>query len=164
MADLLAEFGGLSDVDVVAITLVGEAGGRPIEDRIAVGCLIRNRVRAQLRADGRPDWWGEGFGGVCLARLQFSCWWAEGGYSNFQRVIALARDVVAGRPPSDPAIAAVWPETQWIAAGIVSGLVRDRVAGCTHYHTTAMKPGPAWARGVAPACIVGAHAFYRGIR
>ena len=154
-----------SAVDALAVTLLFEAGGEAIEGRIAVGCAVRNRVLADLHGDGRPDWWGEGYQGVVWCKSprseygQFSCWWPSGGAMNHQKLSAFALEVAAGRVP--PASAAAWAECQWIAAGIVSGAVRDRVGGCTHYHTRDVRP--AWSRGVPPAVIVGRHLFYKGV-
>ncbi len=62
------------DIDVLARTIWGEARGEGIAGQIAVGWCIRNRVEMDLHNDGRPDWWGEGYEGVCRAPWQFSCW------------------------------------------------------------------------------------------
>lgn len=154
-----------SDRDALAVTVLFEAGGEAIEGRIAVACAVRNRVVADLGNDGRPDWWGEGYRGVCWrkgARTeygQFSCWWPSGGALNHQKLAAFALEVAAGRVPAGQA--AAWAECQWIAAGVISGAVRDRVAGCTHYHTRDVRP--AWSRGVAPAVVMGRHLFYKGV-
>ena len=62
------------DVDVLARTIWGEARGEGFAGQVAVGWAIRNRVEADLGNDGKPDWWGEGYVGVCKAPWQFSCW------------------------------------------------------------------------------------------
>ncbi len=149
-----------SDVDALAVTLMFEAGGESIEGRIAVGCVVRNRVKADLKGDGKPDWWGEGYAGVVWARLQFSCWWPAGGAVNHQKLSAFALEWAAGRVSAQ--YSALWAECQWVASGIVSGAIRDRVAGCTHYHARDVRP--AWSRGVPPAVVVGRHLFYKGVQ
>ena len=69
-ADLVA---GLSDTHTVALTLYAEARGEPIEGRIAVANVIRNRVRLQKARYGfSPKQ-------VCLKAHQFSCWLPDGG-------------------------------------------------------------------------------------
>jgi hypothetical protein len=64
--DLKAVLDRLTDVQILALTLFGEARSEPIEGIVGVGCVIRNRVTAGL------DWWGEGYRGVCLAPYEFS--------------------------------------------------------------------------------------------
>ena len=56
----------LSDLEVTLVTLFGEARGEPVEGLIAVGSVIRNRVKAAR--------FGSTYRAVCLARWQFSCW------------------------------------------------------------------------------------------
>jgi N-acetylmuramoyl-L-alanine amidase len=148
------------EVDALAVTLIGEAAGEAIEGRIAVACCVRNRVRADLGNDGRPDWWGEGYRGVVWARAQFSCWWPYQGFENHARIAALALELAAGRVPA--ASAAMVDECRAIAEAVILGRFGDRVGGCRHYH--AKNARPPWARGVAPAVVVGKHVFYRGIK
>lgn len=62
------------DIDVLARTIWAEARGEGMAGQVAVGWAIRNRVDADLGHDGKADWWGEGYVGVCKAPWQFSCW------------------------------------------------------------------------------------------
>lgn len=64
--------------DILARTLWGEACGEDLAEQIAVAWTIRNRVEMDLHKDRKPDWWGEGCAGVCLAKKQFSCWNTNG--------------------------------------------------------------------------------------
>lgn len=140
----------LSDRDVLALTLWGETRGEPIDGKIAVACVIRNRM-ARRRQSARD---------VCLAPMQFSCWQPKDGRANYDALMLIAEPLAAGKEPRDAALR----ECQWIADGILSGACRDIVHGADHYLTTTLlsstkKPG--WVRTMTFAASVGAHAFYR---
>ena len=53
--------------EILALTLWGEAAGRPVRAIEALAALVMNRVRA-----GVPHW-GQGVAGVCRAPFQFPC-------------------------------------------------------------------------------------------
>jgi N-acetylmuramoyl-L-alanine amidase len=146
----------LGPTAVLALTLYGEARGEPVESRIGVACTVRNRVRADLGGDGKPDWWGEGYDGVCLARSQFSCWNATD--PNYPILTALAAQ------PDRWHENAVLAECQWIADGIVDGRVTDRVGNATHYYAASMRVAPAWARGARLVARCGGHLFFSEVR
>lgn len=146
----------LSETQILAVTLYGEARSEPVEGVIAVASVIRNRVNADLGNDGKADWWGEGFKGVCLARRQFSCWAPEGGPGNFAKVEALVTKLSAGDAVTD----ARYIECAWIATGVIKGWCRDTVKGATHYHTVQMIPRPSWAQALVPVTQVRNHLFY----
>jgi spore germination cell wall hydrolase CwlJ-like protein len=140
----------LSDRDILALTLWAEARGESLEGRVAVGCVIRNRM-ARRQQSVRD---------VCLAPMQFSCWQEIGGVVNHRALVAVVDVLAAGHFVAD----AIVGECQWIADGILSGACRDLTRGADHYVTTALlsstkKPG--WVRTMAWAATVGAHAFYR---
>lgn len=145
----------LSDIHVLACTLYGEARSEPTEGILSVACVIRNRVKADLAQDGKPDWWGEGYRGVCLAPKQFSCWSPEGGAGNHAKVAQLVADLKVG-PVSD----ARYKECAWIATGVVNDWCRDTVKGATHYHTVSLMPRPVWAQPYTPVMQVHKHVFY----
>lgn len=148
----------LTDRQALVATLYGEASNQGIAGQIGVACAIRNRVEMDLHNE-RPDWWGEGFRGVCLAPAQFSCWWGQNG--NVDRVYALAQALV-DRQPVGPEIA----ELAWIAEGILGGAIRDKTHGATHYLTTALYRSPArpqWASKATFSCELGDHTFFRNV-
>lgn len=130
---------------IVTATLWGEIRSGTDEQVLNVAHVIRNRVRARLRADGKDDWWGEGYNGVCLARSQFSCWWdrqqerlltVDETDTQYVRLLALARQVMNWRGP-------------------------DPTHGSTHYHTVA-SPVPAWGEILNHQTLNdGLHIFYR---
>lgn len=143
----------MTDADVLALTLYGEARGEPIEGRIAVACCIRNRVTADLGHDGKPDWWGEGYTGVCLAPKQFSCWNA-----NDPNLAVLQQK--AGEFGRDPLL----DECRWIANGVIDGVVRDRVGPATHYYEQHMRTPPKWAAGATLVARVSNHLFFMDVK
>lgn len=133
----------LSDVQVLACTLYGEARSEVPDGILAVACVVRNRVKYDISGDNKPDWWGEGYRGVCLEKRQFSCWLPEGGAGNHAKLAKLVADLKAG-PVSDPR----YKECAWIATGVVNDWVRDITFGADHYHTAQVKPK--WAEGFVP--------------
>jgi N-acetylmuramoyl-L-alanine amidase len=146
----------LGAIPVVALTLYGEARGEPVESRIGVACVIRNRVRADVGQDGKPDWWGEGYDGVCLAPAQFSCWNASD--PNCRPLLVLASQ--PDRWLEDPVLS----ECRWIAEGIVGGRVTDRVGNATHYYAVSLRVPPAWAKGARLVSRCGDHLFFENVR
>lgn len=147
----------LSDPIALTCTLLGEAANEPIEAQIAVACVVRNRVRLDIGRDGKPDWWGEGYTGVCLAKWQFSCWWEQN--ANSARVYAAAEAMLAHQP-----LGGILDELRWIAEGIIGDIIRDRTQGADHYLTTALlrsPKAPAWAKNANPVARIGAHTFFR---
>lgn len=159
----------LNDGIAFRLTLYGEARGEPIEGRIAIGTLIRNRL-----SDGR---WGSGYRSVCLARWQFSCWEPKGGWDdprddddiseNYEHLIAITRALVLGGvPPWTPVEEAIYHETAWVVEGVMSGIIRDRVKRATHYYAPLAMPAgkvPSWAINKSPVVEVGKHLFFAGI-
>jgi hypothetical protein len=133
---------------IAARTVYGEARGEPLEGKIAVAWVIRNRVRADLHGDGKPDWWGEDVISVCHKRWQFSCW--NGGDPNL-RAIAMIQ-------PHDP----LWLECLKAVDLVDSDGAPDPTGGATHYHA-ALITTPHWAAGRTPTAQIGRHLFYKGI-
>lgn len=146
----------LTETQILLLTLWGEARSEPVEGRIAIGAVIRNRFM----------WgkWGESYAKVCLAPWQFSCWREAGGKSNYQAVMAMAQALAQGREITD----ATLRECGWIAHGIIGAWLRDNVKGATHYYSPgAMVPVgrvPVWALNLSPIAKVGAHLFFRGVK
>lgn len=166
----------LSERHAVALTLWAEArsdlvagkGWRtaPLEARIAVACVIRNRVRA-------PKRFGLTAKDVCLKPFAFSCWVEAGGKENYEAVMARADLFV--REGDASALAkgdAVLRECLWIADGLLADTFGDRVNGATHYYATWMPKPPAWAftdpktrqQPLTPTATVGHHLFFAGVR
>ncbi len=140
---------GLSPQHVVAMTIWAESRAELIEGQVAVGCVVRNRLLMPRR-------FGDTWKDVCLAKWQFSCWIPQGGEANYQMLMARCEASIRERQP--------WPaQALWIADGIISGALSDRVAGATHYFASWLKPEPKWAVGVTPVAIIGVHRFFKGV-
>jgi N-acetylmuramoyl-L-alanine amidase len=132
----------------------GEARAEPVEGRIAVACVVRNRVQDPKGRYGRD------YKGVCLRRYQFSCWIPQGGEKNYQAVQAAARSLMAGR--NGP----VLEECCYLAAGVIMGRVLDNTRDATHYLTRtlyATKP-PSWTAGLSPCAQISEHIFFNNVR
>lgn len=137
----------LSAQQVVAMTIWAEARAEPIEGEVAVGCVIRNRVL-------RPSRFGDTWQKVCLAKWQFSCWIPQGGEANYRMLMARCEAALNGTQP--------WPaQALWIAEGIISGAIEDRVAKADHYYASWIPKPPKWALGVQPVAVIGVHRFYQ---
>jgi N-acetylmuramoyl-L-alanine amidase len=143
----------LNPTQTLAVTLYGEARGEPIEGRIAVACVIRNRVKA-----GR---FGADYKAVCLKKWQFSCWLLEGGAANYDATIAAASSLLSRTEPSPDLL----KESLWIAEGVALNVILDRVKGCTHYMTKQLfrADPPSWAEGLTPLVTVSNHVFFKGV-
>lgn len=143
----------LSELNTLALTIFGEARGEEIEGKIAVASVIRNRARD-------PKRWPDDIKGVCLEKSQFSCWSTAGGAANYRTVMELAEKLVT-MPAYIPE--PMMRECQWIAEGILSGVVRSRVGGANHYMTRQRwetNPLPKWAKGQRPTAFVLRHVFF----
>lgn len=149
----------LSDIQVLACTLYGEARSEPTEGILAVACVIRNRVKTDIGSDGKPDWWGEGYRGVCLAPKQFSCWSPEGGEGNHAKLSKLVEALKHKAATDDR-----FKECAWIATGVVNEWGRDITNGADHYHVAGMTQRPAWAKNISPIKQVAKHVFYRLVK
>lgn len=157
---------GLDDWQALALTIYGEArgdaseGGTSVEERIAVGCVVRNRLATPAR-------FGDTYRAVCLARSQFSCWWLFGGADNYAHLLGLARMIlkVDPMPTLYPHELGLLMESQYLAEGIIGGQLIDSVRGSTHYYAPmAMKPigsVPDWAAKNTLLAHVGNHLFFR---
>jgi hypothetical protein len=162
----------LTDLTALAATMIAEGGGdavegnSSVEERIAVGCVVRNRLRT-------PGRFGDTFKAVCLKNngrtWQFDCW-RPGSGPNHDRLIGLAYVLVISQPPMDPLVT----ETLALADLLIRGVLVDRVNGATSYYAPqAMVPKnakPFWvftdkARTIErPACaIVGSQRFYKDV-
>lgn len=140
-----------NDIDILARTLWGEARGEGLHGMIAVGWAIRNRVEADLNNDGKPDWWGEGYTGVCRAPYQFSCW-----NKNDPNYAYLIGQKIIQTSEFSAAIQA--------AQSVISGRIPDPTGGATHYYAASMKTPPNWAVKGKRTQQIGGHIFYKDVK
>lgn len=138
------------DRDVLARTLWGEARGEGLAGQIAVAWTIRNRVDMDLHNDGKPDWWGEGYTGVCLKPWQFSCW-----NKNDPNYAYLSG--------AKPIPAAQFAQARKAADIVIDGLQPDPTGGATHYYATTMPKAPAWAAKAKQTLKLGHHIFFKDV-
>ncbi len=148
----------LNDLQALSLTMHGEARGdshegySSVEERIAVGCVIRNRLNLSK--------WGTSYHRVCLASLQFSCWTPKGGEENYKETMRLARVLVAATPTVLPSL---FRETAFLADGIIRHVLLDPTKGATHYMTTALfnlNP-PSWVAAMRLVATIGSQVFFK---
>jgi len=139
-----------NDRDVLARTLWGEARGEGLAGQIAVAWSIRNRVEMDLHNDGKPDWWGEGYAGVCQKAWQFSCW--NKNDPNYQFLSGAKqipfRELAQARIAADQ---------------VIDGKQPDPTGGATHYYATTMPKAPAWTDKAKQTLKLGHHIFFKDV-
>lgn len=141
------------DVEILARTLYGETASESRMGQVAVGWVIRNRAEIDLGGDEKPDWWGEGIAGVCLAKNQFSCWrMVSEAERRWSRRIA----TVEGRGLE---------KCLGVALDVLLGNEPDPTYGATHYFADYIA-APRWSfdkagKPLTPTAKYGVHQFYR---
>jgi hypothetical protein len=162
-------FEALTDVQVLAGTMWAEASGdrregnSSVEERIAVGCVVRNRL-AKYRSYIAKE---PTYKAVCLAHAnkkgrpvvwQFDCW--RPGPANYERLLTQLRLVAAEQPPSETFL-----ETLYLARGVMDRVILDRTNGADFYYAPkSMVPVnavPLWARDRDPVATIGDQRFFR---
>jgi len=153
------------DLNILTLTVYGEARGEPREGKIGVAWSARNRATADLWSDDRDDWWGEGIAGVCLRSWQYSCWNRPNQpQSQRERLeqFLVGSDVMRGilKPNSraDDAIEDCWQ----VARAVLDDREPDPTCGSTHYYFEGSLE-PSWAKGRRPAVRLGRHLFFNDI-
>lgn len=131
------------ELEVVSKTIKGEAGGELWIGKVAVACVIRNRVR-------KGGWWGNTWVGVCLKEWQFSCW--NPGTESQRELQEL----------SSISISESYKECIEAGLYVMDRKSVDVTGGATHYYADYIKE-PYWAKGKEPVMVVGVHRFYKGI-
>jgi spore germination cell wall hydrolase CwlJ-like protein len=117
--------------------LRGEAEGEPFIGKLAIACVIRNRVN--------DDRWPSTYKEVMLQHKQFSCFLPD----YFRPSI-----LIPARGKS------YWKECKFAAFGVYHGWVRDITNGANHYHTT--DDFPSWSDNMELVYRAGNHLFFKG--
>ncbi len=140
----------LNDKQTLALTLWGEARGEPVEGKIAVANVVRNRMKARNQTAKE----------VCLAAKQFSCW--NGGDRNGQEVAMAATIMLLG---GSIVPKAQLKECEWIADGILVDVVNDNIKGADHYMTLECYrlTRPSWASKMKVIATIGHHIFLKEV-
>jgi len=143
--DRLPRRTSLTERELLAITLVGEAGGEGDQGMLAVGNVIANRTRAGYRGNTISE--------VIMSPRQFSVW-------NDQSPESLYN----ARKDTD-----VYRRADRIAGEILSGRANDITGGATSYlnvPVTAQQRGgslPPWYRRDRITRVIGKHTFLKGV-
>lgn len=140
----------LSDAQILAVVIYGEARGESREGKIAVGSVVLNR-----RAFGitHPKWgslYGDTISEVITAPFQFSCF--NGGDPNGTKCIWIAEHWEKATEEN-----AVLNDCYGIAQGLLGGEIK-RNTNALYYHT--LKARPAWRDKLTIETTIGNHIFY----
>lgn len=140
----------MSDLDIMARTIYGEARGEGTEGMEAVALVIMNRYRAGKWFTGYVFRNGQKIPSVaqtCLKRMQFSCW-------NHDDVnLPEIKKVTAENK--------IFQECLLIAQKALDGRLEDFTNGALFYHSKEIKPH--WAVKKTPCYAVNRHLFYNDI-
>lgn len=127
-----------ADIDVLARTIYGEARGEDDEGKIAVACVVLNRITSGV------TWWGYDVQTVCKKPYQFSCW--NVGDPN--------RSIIMAASKKDP----VFAKCLSIASDAVRRKLIDATNGADSYKRTGTTAS--WAKNLTPVATIGHHEFY----
>lgn len=134
------------DRDIVAGTIYGESRGETTLGRLAVACVIQNRVKVRYR--GAQSW-----ADVCLAPKQFSCW--NLGDPNRQVLLETFASDRYVESQRDPLVR----ECYWIAEGVIGHMITPQIGNCLHYYATWLPSPPSWAAEGRVVATIGRHVF-----
>ena len=141
-------FSGLTEAQIMALTIYGEARGEPYEGKVAVGSVILERVEHR-------DWDGKTLHEVCLMPYQFSCFLPAD--PNFK-----ALKLIAGDWGTKIARSKVLSECYAITSGLLDGTIprtpEIAAAHCCQYKTR--RATAAWAKKMKVILTIGQHEFY----
>jgi spore germination cell wall hydrolase CwlJ-like protein len=127
----------LTDTQIVAMTILGEARGEGKAGMYAVACVVSQR---SINRDTTPA-------EICLQRKQFSCWQNQFSSnqtpkSTFERMLKTKEGVYA-----------------MLLAKNIKGLDRKFVKYADHYVT--LKTQVYWMNGHRPVIVIGNHKFFK---
>lgn len=136
----------LSPIEIVGLTIIGEARGEPIHGQVAVGCVIRNRL-----LNGKKT-----YTDVCLAHRQFSCWNVND--PNRAVLIELAEMLLKGQKLTSP----YHKQCMFVALGIVNHDIMDNTNGALNYMTRDLFDARTveWAKDATNISTKGNHIFF----
>ena len=132
----------MTELEIFAKTLFGEARGEKLPGIEAVANVILNRVKHAQKIGSY--WWGKTIEEVCLKPFQFSCWNA-----NDPNHKLLIQDLSENK---------IYQICERVAKRAIAGFLPDNTKGATHYHAKSVHP--LWARCAVPSADIGHHLFY----
>lgn len=144
----------LSDEDVLARTLYGEARGECLINKqtiksvldpgldglIAIGCVVMNRL-------SQKKWYGDSVKNVCHKPYQFSCW--NEGDPNLPLLLSIDTSNQ------------VYKLCAMVAQHVMAQNYFDITLGADHYHSVTMKKFPKWSTFATKTVDIGKHRFYK---
>lgn len=141
----------LNDIETLARTLYGEARGESRQGKIAVACVILNRVKLKKMCGWRE------IGGrkiatvaaTCTRPYQFSCW--NRNDPNRKIIIQVTTKNK------------IYAECLEIAQAVCDEIIEDITNGATHYYNPKACQQPTWAKGKSPCIAIGQHLFFNNI-
>lgn len=139
-ADAMSALGKInpSDRDILAKTLMAEAGGEGYGGMLAAGAVIDNRRKG--------GGYGDGWNGVIMKPGQFSAWNGVTGYAGGEGALNMST-----MSPSEEAYAA--------ADAILTGNYEDPTGGATHYYNPNVA-NPKWGQSAGGDwTAIGNHVF-----
>lgn len=138
----------LSPLEILGLTIIGEARGEPIEGQVAVAWVIRNRLLA------RPDKY-KSYREVCLEPKQFSCW--NPSDPNRQTLLSIA-DKMTRLAITDIYLR----QCIFVASGVDSRQIVDNTGGARNYMTKSLfDTGTVeWAKSAKDEVIHGKQIFF----
>ena len=136
----------LDDQSLFCALIVGEAEGEPFIGKLAVACVVRNRVK-----DSR---WPDSYEKVILQPKQFSC------FNQVPREDDIPETYMKRYFFHNFEL--IWWRECWASANIVRNeYVSDITHGATNYYADYMEEPPSWAKGKTPCFEFGKHLFFR---
>lgn len=138
----------MTDVEALTLTIWGEARGEPIQGKVGVAMVMRNRVLSHYRG-------ALTFVAVCTAHAQFSAWTDEAAQMQAEQELLTGDPTLARHP--DPVLRLCLE----IAKATIAGELADNTRNSNHYVTSNLYKNarPNWANGV-PALTLGNHVFF----
>lgn len=136
----------LSDLEIFALTVYGEARGEPIEGQVAVANVINNRSISSNKT----------IKAVCLAPLQFSCW--NENDSNSKILEEFANKMVFNQEIDD----IHFKQIMYLVRGVRDNDLLDNTQNAHNYLTKnlyASDHAPKWAKSMNPIVEIGNHVF-----
>lgn len=141
----------LTSVEILGLTIIGEARGEPIEGQVAVGSVIRNRLH------NNPTKY-KSYHDVCLEPKQFSCWNEDD--PNRVILIEYAEYLINGDGVmTDPYL----KQCMFVALGIRDWNIVDNTKGALNYMTTKLFESdkkPSWAKNARNIREFGRQIFF----
>ncbi|MBU0959748.1 MAG: cell wall hydrolase [Nanoarchaeota archaeon] len=142
-------FGKLADGDLLGLLMYLEGRGEPIEGRIAIANVVRNRVNKSE---------SKSYFAIITAKNQFSCF--NSNDPNYGIGFNMATDMFSGKVPED--LTRKFQECRWIAMGIVNNSILDNTKGALYYYNPKVCK-PYWAKEMLITTIIGHHNFLKEV-